>query len=161
LQIFLVGQPELRHLLARPDLDPLRQRIIAGYHLTTLQEEEVGNYVRHRLKVAGWQGVPQFADDCFALIYRETEGLPRKINKLCDRVLWFAFLEEKNKITRDDVVSVIEDMRTEDFSNLTDPIEALPEGEVSFSADDLMRPEEKEPERDANIVGLHGITSKE
>ncbi len=161
LQIFLVGQPELRHLLARPDLDALRQRIIAGYHLTALQEEEVENYVLHRLKVAGWQGVPQFADDCLSLIYRETEGVPRKINKLCDRVLWFAFLDEKNKITRDDVVSVIEDMKTEDFGNLKDPIEVLPEGEISFSADDLMRPEEKEPERDANIIGLHGITSKE
>ncbi len=59
------------------------------------------------------------------------------------------------------MVSVIEDMKTEDFSNLKDPIEALPEGEISFSADDLMRPEEKKPERDANIIGLHGIASKE
>ena len=161
LQIFLVGQPDLRHLLARPDLDQLRQRIIAGYHLTGLREEEVGNYVLHRLKVAGWQGIPRFADDCFSLIYRKTEGVPRKINKVCDRVLWFTFVEEKYEITRDDVVSVIEEMKTEEFSDLKDPIEALPEGEVSFSADDLMRPEEKEPERDANIIGLHGITSKE
>ena len=161
LQIFLVGQPELRHLLARPDLDALRQRIIASYHLTALQEEEVGNYVRHRLKVAGWQGAPQFADDCFSLIYRETEGVPRIINKLCDRVLWFAFLEERNTITRGDVVSVIEDMKTENFSDLKDPIEDLPEGEISFSVDDLMRPEEDEPERDDNIIGLHGITGNE
>jgi uncharacterized protein YeeX (DUF496 family) len=129
--------------------------------LTALQEEEVGNYVLHRLKVAGWQGAPQFGEDCFALIHRETEGVPRKINKLCDRVLWLAFLEEKNEITRDDVLSVIEDMKTEDFGNLEDPIEVLPEGEISFSADDLMKPEEKEPERDVNIIGLHGITSKE
>ncbi len=163
LQIFLVGQPELRHLLGRPDLAPLRQRIIASYHLTALQEQEVGNYVRHRLKVAGWQGVPQFAENCFSLIYGETEGVPRMINKLCDRVLWFAFLEEKNRITRADVVSVIEDMKTEDFGNLKDSNEVLPEGEIPFSADDLMRPEETEPEpdRDANIIGLHDIISKE
>jgi hypothetical protein len=156
LQIFLVGQPELGQLLAQPDLDPLRQRIIASYHLTALQEEEVRNYVLHRLKVAGWQGIPQFADDCFSLICRETEGVPRKINKLCDRLLWFAFLEEKDEITRDDVVSVIEDMKTEDFGTLKDPIEVLPEGEISSSADELMRPEEKERELDANIIGLHG-----
>ncbi len=161
LQIFLIGQPELRHLLARPDLEQLRQRIIAGHHLTALQEEEVGNYVFHRLKIAGWQGVPQFADDCFPLIYRETEGVPRKINKLCDRVLWFAFLEENDEIARDDVVSVIEDMKTEDFGNLKNPIGVLPEGEVPFSADDLMKPEENKPERDANVIGLHGITSNE
>ncbi len=161
LQIFLIGQPELRHLLARPDLEQLRQRIIAGYHLTALQEDEVGNYVRHRLTIAGWLGVPRFNDNCFPLIYRETEGVPRKINKLCDRVLWFAFLEENDAITREDVVSVIEEMKTEDFGNLEDPIEVLPDGEISFSVDDLMNPEEKEPERDANIVGLHGITSKE
>ena len=161
LQIFLVGQPELRHLLARPDLDPLRQRITAGCHLTALQEEEVRNYVLHRLKVAGWKGVPQFTDDCFSLIYRETDGMPRKINKLCDRLLWFAFLEEIDKITRDDVVSVIEDMKTEDFSNLGDPIDVLPEGEIPFSADDLMRSEERKPEQDTNIIGLHGISNKE
>ncbi len=59
------------------------------------------------------------------------------------------------------MVSVIEDMKTEDFSTLTESIEVLPEGEISFSADDLRRPEEKEPERDANIIGLPGITSKE
>lgn len=161
LQIFLVGQPELRHILAQPNLDQLRQRIIASYHLTALQEGEVRDYVHHRLKVAGWQGVPKFADDCFSLIYWETEGMPRNVNKLCDRVLWFAFLEEKVEITRDDVVNVIEEMKAEDFSDLKVPIEGLPEGEFSFSEDDLMRPEGNEPERDANIIGLHGIKNKE
>ncbi|MCZ6863913.1 MAG: XrtA-associated ATPase [Alphaproteobacteria bacterium] len=156
LQICLVGQPELRSLLGRPDLEALRQRIVASYHLTALQEEEVGNYVRHRLKVAGWQGVPELANDCFSLIYRETEGVPRKINKLCDRVLWLAFLEEQDKIARDDVVSVIEEIRTEDFGNFNDPIEVFPEGEIPFSASDLMKTGEEEPERDANIVDLHG-----
>ena len=161
LQIFLVGQPELRHLLARPDLDHLRQRIIAGYHLTALQEEEVGKYVLHRLKVAGWRGVPQFTEDCFTLIYRVTEGVPRKINKLCDRALWFSFLEEKDQITRDDVGSVIDDMRTEDFGNIDETDSVLAEGEISFSADDLMKPEKREPDQDADIIGLQNIINKE
>ena len=161
LQIFMVGQPEHRHLLARPDLEHLRQRIIAGYHLTALQEEEVGKYVLHRLKVAGWRGVPQFTEDCFTLIYRVTEGVPRKINKLCDRVLWFSFLEEKDQITRDDVESVIDDMRTEDFGNIDETDNVLAEGEVSFSADDLMKPEKREPDQDADIIGLQDVINKE
>lgn len=167
LQIFLIGQPELRHLLARPDLDQLRQRIIASYHLTALEEDEVAEYVSHRLKVAGWQGLPQFAEDSFSLIFDETAGVPRKINKLCDRVLWFAFLEETDIITRQDVASVIEEMREEDFINYAEPSGVLPEGDEVFSADDLMKTEVREPEqddvpeRDANIVGLHDIANKE
>ena len=161
LQIFLIGQPELRTFLGRPDLEQLRQRIIASYHLTALEQGEIGEYVLRRLKVAGWQGLPQFTEDCFSLIYDDTDGVPRKINKLCDRVLWFAFLEEKDVITRDDVVGVIDEMKTEDFINFADRSGALPEGEDLFSADELMRIEEKEPERDANIVGLRGIANKE
>jgi putative secretion ATPase (PEP-CTERM system associated) len=161
LQIFLVGQPELRHLLARPDLDQLRQRIIASYHLTALQEDEVSDYVVHRLEVAGWRGVPQFASETFFPIFRETDGVPRKINKLCDRIMWFAFLEEKDLITADDVKSVIEDMRSEDFSTMADPNEALPEEDVMFTTEDLLGPERTEPDRDANIIGLHGTTNNE
>lgn len=161
LQIFLLGQPELRHLMARPDLDQLRQRIVASYHLTALKEEEISDYVIHRLKVAGWQGQPRFDEECFPLIYRETEGVPRKINKLCDRILWFAFLEENNEIKGDDVASVIEDMKAEDFANPIAAVEELPGEEAPFSVDDLMKPKEQGPERETNIVGLHDVKSKE
>ena len=161
LQIFLLGQPELRAVLARPECDQLRQRIIASYHLTALKEEEIGDYVLHRLKVAGWQGIPQVADDCFSLIFRETEGVPRKINKLLDRALWFAFLEEKNEITRDDVASVIEDMKAEKFLSFQDTIEDVPEVEAPFSVDDLMRTKKQEPRLDTNTMGWHGVRSKE
>ena len=161
LQIFLLGQPELRTLLARPERDQLRQRIIASYHLTALKEEEIRDYVLHRLKVAGWQGIPQVTDDCFSLIFRETEGVPRKINKLSDRALWFAFLEEKNEITRDHIASVIEDIKAEDFLSFQDTIEDVPEVKAPFSVNDLMRPKEQEPRPDTNIMGWHGVRSQE
>ena len=161
LQIFLLGHPELRTLLARPEHDQLRQRIIARYHLTALKEEEIRDYVLHRLKVAGWQGIPQITDDCFSLVFRETEGVPRKINKLSDRALWFAFLEEKNEITRDHIASVIEDMKAEDFLSFQVTIEDVPEVEAPFSVNDLMRPKEQEPRPDTNIMGWHGVSGNE
>ena len=158
LQIFLVGQPELRQLLGRSEHDQLRQRIIAVYHLEALQENEIKDYVTHRLKMAGWRGTPQFSDDCFSLIYQESEGVPRKINKLCDRILWFAYLEENDEISRADVMSVVEDMRAEDFGNLKDLFEVLPDSSTPFVMEGDEEP--SAPDREANIVGLRATTGK-
>lgn len=111
LQVFLVGQPEFRRKLAAQGLEQLRQRIVAIHHLAPLSEEETRNYIMHRLERAGWNNDPRFADDCLPLIHREARGVPRLINNLCDRLLWHAFIEEKHDISRDDVMTVIDDMR--------------------------------------------------
>ena len=111
LQIFLVGQPGLRRKLASTGLEQLRQRIVAIYHLVALGEAEARHYILHRLQVAGWNNDPQLAEECFAAIYRETRGVPRLINNLCDRLLWHAFVEEKHVIGEADVGLVVEDMR--------------------------------------------------
>lgn len=90
LQIFLIGQPELKKLLAREDLRQLSQRITARYHITPLSRQELGEYVAHRLKVAGCIR-PLFTPEALKEIYSLTQGIPRLINKVCDRALLGAY----------------------------------------------------------------------
>uniref|UniRef100_UPI00293D8EE7 ExeA family protein n=1 Tax=Janthinobacterium sp. TaxID=1871054 RepID=UPI00293D8EE7 len=99
LQIILIGQPELRAMLARPELEQLAQRVIARYHLGPLSEEETAGYVRHRLAVAGTQAAP-FAGRVLRRIHRLSHGVPRRINLLCDRALLGAYVENRREVTR-------------------------------------------------------------
>jgi general secretion pathway protein A len=98
LQIILIGQPELRELLARNELRQLAQRITGRYHLNPLSSEETTAYVRHRLRVAG-----ATADifNRFALdeIYRLSGGVPRVINVICDRALLGGYSMDRHRIT--------------------------------------------------------------
>ncbi len=118
MQVFLVGQPEFRRKLACSGLEQLRQRIVAVYHLTPMSESEVRDYILFRLKRVGWDNDPRFTDESFAAIHRETRGVPRLVNNLCDRLLWHAFVEEKHVVDRESVESVVSDMRI-DSSGLT------------------------------------------
>ncbi len=99
LQTILLGQPQFRRKLASPDLDQLRQRVLASYHLGPLSEEETRAYVEYRLNAVGWHGNPGFTDGAFAAIHRYTGGIPRRINRLCSRVLLYGSLEEATTIT--------------------------------------------------------------
>ena len=161
LQIFLVGQPELRQLLSRSDLEQLRQRVVAAFHLTALKKEEVVNYVMHRLKVAGWKGVPKIEKDCYPVVFSETGGVPRKINKLFDRTLWLAYVDEKKTIRKADIETVIDEMRSEDFATFGEIPEDDSQSENIYSADDLMKMESDESGDDPNVVGFQTIKSKE
>ena len=100
LQIILIGQPELRTMLARPELEQLAQRVIARYHLGPLSEPETGAYIAHRMAVAGAQGAPVFPAASVPLIHRITHGVPRRINLLCDRALLGAYVENSREVTR-------------------------------------------------------------
>jgi general secretion pathway protein A len=99
LQILLLGQPELRDKLAKPELRQLAQRITARYHLEPLNREEVRAYMAHRLEVAGGRG-KLFPPACLKLIHRMTGGVPRLINILCDRALLGAYVEGKEKVDK-------------------------------------------------------------
>jgi len=99
LQIILIGQPELRTMLARPELEQLAQRVIARYHLGPLSEPETGAYVAHRLAVAGAGGQP-FPPSLTPRIHALTHGVPRRINLLCDRALLGAYVENSPQVTR-------------------------------------------------------------
>jgi general secretion pathway protein A len=113
LQSFLLGQPQFRATLGSPRLEQLRQRVTAAYHLGPLNEAETKAYIEHRLRRADWKGDPQFADECFPLIYRHTGGVPRQINTLCSRLLLFGFLEELHTLKETAVEKVANDLREE------------------------------------------------
>ena len=99
LQIILVGQPELNHLLERPDLRQLSQRITARYHLDPLSGPETDDYIRHRLAVSGARS-PIFSRAAVAEIYRRSGGIPRLVNVVCDRALLGAYSLGKTEVDR-------------------------------------------------------------
>jgi general secretion pathway protein A len=100
LQIVLIGQPELRVMLARPELEQLAQRVIARYHLDALTEKETTQYVAHRLAVAGLKGALPFDAGALRRIHQLTRGIPRRINLLCDRSLLGAYATGKSRVDR-------------------------------------------------------------
>jgi general secretion pathway protein A len=100
LQIILIGQPELRTMLARPELEQLAQRVIARYHLGPLSEAETGAYVAHRLAVAGSLASSPIPASLTPLVHNITHGVPRRINLLCDRALLGAYVENSREVTR-------------------------------------------------------------
>ncbi len=95
LQIVLVGQPELRDLLRRPELEQLRQRITVRFHLYPLNERETRSYIQHRLRVAGSSGRVRFTAGACRLIHGYARGLPRLINVACDAALLAGFVDER------------------------------------------------------------------
>lgn len=98
LQIILIGQPELRELLARNELRQLAQRITGRYHLNPLSREETLAYVRHRLRVAGATN-DIFSPAALAEVFRLSQGVPRVINVICDRALLGAYSLDRHRVT--------------------------------------------------------------
>ena len=116
LQIFLLGQPELRDLVHDKALEPVHQRIIAASHLKALQEDETRGYVEHRLNVVGWDNDPQISPRVFSVIFLFSEGIPRRINLICNRLMLHAFVEQRHKITVADARVVVEELQEEQLS---------------------------------------------
>jgi len=91
LQIILIGQPELRAMVAQPSMEQLAQRVIARFHLGALTAQETQQYIAHRLAVAGLQGPPPFDRRALRRVHALSHGVPRRINLLCDRALLGAY----------------------------------------------------------------------
>lgn len=113
IQTFLLGQPEFRGILQSPNMQQLRQRVVASYHLGPLDSGETQGYIEHRLRTVGWNGNPSFDSEAFAALHRFTGGIPRRINTFCDRLLLFGFLEEKSHFGDAEINEVISDLKTE------------------------------------------------
>jgi len=113
LQSFLVGQPELRRMLRSSSMEQLRQRVIASCHLGPLSQAETRAYVEHRLRRVGWSAFPHIADDAFASIHSSTDGIPRRINLLCTRVLLATWLSGKSDIAATDVAAAADEIGDE------------------------------------------------
>lgn len=131
VQSFLLGQREFRRMLRAPGLEQLRQRVIAAYHLGPLSEKEIASYVKHRLKVVGWQNDPELEEGIFSRIFAATGGVPRRINTFFDRLLLANFLDESHTITVESVettaAEVAQEIRGPDGS-------AEPESDSSIGA---------------------------
>lgn len=97
LQVILVGQPELLAMLERPELRQLNQRITARYHLRALRQEELADYIAHRLSVAGAE-CQLFPEVTIRHLYKLTKGIPRLINIVCDRALLGTYVERRNEV---------------------------------------------------------------
>jgi len=104
LQIILIGQPELRDLLARPEMRQVAQRITGRYHLEPLSKEDTALYVNHRMKVAGAQR-DVFTPPAIRLLYRRSRGIPRLINVVADRALLAGYTRDQRVVDRALVVS--------------------------------------------------------
>ncbi len=99
LQIVLIGQPELRGMVASPELEQLAQRVIARFHLDALNPQETAQYIAHRLGVAGLAGPLPFDRRALQRIHRLARGVPRRINLLCDRALLGAYAAGVRTVT--------------------------------------------------------------
>jgi len=99
LQILLLGQPEFREeLQGHPQLEQLRQRVIAAHHLEPMEPAEVQPYIMHRLNLVGWNGNPSFDQRVFAELHQATAGVPRRINQVINRVLILGAVEQRKHI---------------------------------------------------------------
>jgi general secretion pathway protein A len=113
LQSFLVGQPEFREILQRPEMEQFRQRVAATCHIGPLDQDETRGYIEHRLKCAGSKGKPTFEPAAFEGIFKASAGIPRRINALCDRLLLAGFLGGRTALTADDVAEVVREFEQE------------------------------------------------
>lgn len=111
LQMILVGQPQLKDLLRRPDLKQLAQRVSAHIFITPLEQKEVAGYIIHRLQVAG-RAKLLFTLAAIKRIAEASQGIPRRINTLCDMAMVYGFSGELQSIDVDIVDEVINDQAT-------------------------------------------------
>ena len=110
LQIVLMGQPELRDRLNSPRLKQLRQRITVRYHLNALTRTEVGQYIQHRLALAGSRGAPAFTAPAIWRVFGYSRGIPRLVNAVCDKALLAGFVERSYRINYRMVGRAIRDL---------------------------------------------------
>ena len=126
IQIMLVGQPELKEMLRRPELRQLRQRIALAHHLRPFDEQETGDYVEERLRTAGYTGRRLFKRGALKELYRVTGGIPRLINNVCDAALLLGFTKQAVAIEAETIREVARDLELGEPADATDGREAPP-----------------------------------
>jgi general secretion pathway protein A len=110
LQIVLMGQPELKDVLARSELRQLRQRILVHYELHPLSQRDMIRYIQHRLTLAGGAGRPSFTAWALRAIHKSSRGIPRVVNTLCDKAMLSAFIRESDEVNYWDARRAARDM---------------------------------------------------
>ncbi|WP_298234387.1 XrtA/PEP-CTERM system-associated ATPase [uncultured Azohydromonas sp.] len=129
LQSFLLGQPEFRRILQRPEMEQFRQRVAATCHIGPMDLEDTQHYIEHRLQCAGAApGKPEFEHGVFERVHQASGGIPRRINALCDRLLLLGYLSGSTRLTKDYVEQVISELASE---------AALPNGAATVLPEDM------------------------
>jgi general secretion pathway protein A len=133
MQICLVGQPPLQGMLESPNLLAVREQICTSCHLGPIERDEVRPYVEHRLRKVGWMGRPGFDSAAFEEIFRWTEGIPRRINSLCGRLIAACPVDGETTIEAAFVARAARDQRTEfgDAEVEPPPLPAAPAAPVA------------------------------
>lgn len=108
LQLILVGQPELRQMIMRPELRQFAQRVTATYHISSLDRAAVAGYIQHRLTHVGGTGA-EFTAEAIDLIHEHSHGIPRLVNKLCDFSMVYTATEERRVVDAAIVEEVLDD----------------------------------------------------
>lgn len=119
IQLILVGQPELRDMVRKPNMRQLAQRVTASFHLSAMDLETVRKYVAHRLKTVGGTG-QEFTPEACDLIFSVTDGVPRLVNQLCDFSMLYSWSNESRLVTAETVQSVLTDGVFFGARNMTD-----------------------------------------
>lgn len=155
LQIFLIGQTELRRTIISNRLEQLRQRIMASYRLEPMEADESRAYIMHRLRAVGWDNDPKLSPEVFAGVHRASRGIPRKINVIMDRLLLYGYLEELHGLDQAALATVLDELRDE-----------MPEVPQTLEPPAVTRPREvpvaasSTPEHENELATLENMRSK-
>ncbi len=133
LQIMLVGQPELREKLSRPELVQFAQRISVDFHLRPLGRAETHSYIRHRLQVAGGRA-DLFHPEAIEFLYARTNGIPRLLNQLADFALVYAFADQRKAVDAELIAQVLRDRTASHAPALASVESAVPVGMTNGGA---------------------------
>ena len=147
LQILLLGQPEFRERLASPDLEQLRQRVIATHHLDGMGANEVLAYLEHRLGVVGWNGRPKISAAAAVALHSASSGIPRRVNQLATRALLLGAIEDADVIDTGLVDRVVNDLGTDQRL-----VPAAPQPVIAVAEPELMPEPVAAPEPVAELA---------
>jgi type II secretory pathway predicted ATPase ExeA len=154
LQIFLVGQEGLRDKLQDPKLEQLRQRVTAAAHLYPLSQEQTAAYVIHRLRVVGWDNNPRIRASVLPVIEAACQGVPRRINQFCSRLLLHGAVEEKSVLNADDANMVFQELAEERLSRVPAATSSRPDPE-STAVPDVRAPSTVAESREQESIFAH------
>ena len=122
LQTLLLGQPEFRDTIQdHPQLEQLRQRVIAAHHLEAMELGEVQPYIEHRLNCVGWSGNPKFDQRVFTVLFEASGGVPRRINQICNRLMLLGAVDQRNRIDGAMLTQVLEELELDGTLQLKKP----------------------------------------
>jgi putative secretion ATPase (PEP-CTERM system associated) len=161
LQTLLLGQPEFRDTIQEhPQLEQLRQRVIAAHHLDAMELGEVQPYIEHRLKCVGWEGNPKFDQRVFTELFEASGGVPRRINQICNRLMMLGAVDQRSRIDGAMLSQVLEELELDGTLQLAKPasqVEPAPVAAVApppVDAVALAQLQTMLAERDAQIAEL-------